>query len=135
MESFEIRTRLRREMVDITGRVRSLVEASRITQGLCSLFVPHTTCGLIVNENADPSVASDILTGLASLAPESGPWRHAEGNSDAHIQAVITGHSLLFPIEHGTVLLGAWQGIFLCEFDGPRKREVWVKILEGVKGG
>jgi len=130
VDRIQVRTHQRKEFVDITREVTDCVRKARIGRGTCTVFVPHTTCGLTINENADPSVTDDILRTLCSLVPESGRYRHAEGNSDAHIQSSLTGHSLHLIVEESRLMLGTWQGIYLCEFDGPRNREVWVKCSE-----
>jgi len=131
MEKFTVKTTRRREMVDITSLIEKSIENSGFKDGCCLVFVPHTTCGLTINENADPSVSADILTALGKLAPENARYSHSEGNSDAHIASTLVGHSVLVPVAGGNLALGSWQGIFLCEFDGPRVRQVWVKFLAG----
>ncbi len=131
MEKFTVITTRRREMVDITPLIGKSIENSGFKDGCCLVFVPHTTCGLTINENADPSVSDDILTALGKLAPENARYSHSEGNSDAHIASSLVGHSVLVPVTGGNLTLGSWQGIFLCEFDGPRVRQVWVKFLAG----
>ncbi|MCM8820325.1 MAG: secondary thiamine-phosphate synthase enzyme YjbQ [Candidatus Omnitrophica bacterium] len=129
MEKITVKTTRRQEFIEITHLVEDTVRKSGVKSGVCCIYVPHTTCGLTINENADPSVKADILSQLEKLVPESGRYSHSEGNSDAHIKSSILGHSLSVIIEDGTLQLGTWQGIFLCEFDGPRTRYVWVKIL------
>jgi secondary thiamine-phosphate synthase enzyme len=131
MNRVSVRTHQRKEFVDITKSVADCAEKSGIKHGLCVVFVPHTTCGLTINENADPAVVSDILHTLEKIVPEHGNYRHTEGNSDAHIQSSMTGHSLVIILENGHLQLGTWQGIFLCEFDGPRTREVWIYCIKG----
>ena len=116
------------ELIDITKKVEHIVLKSSHKQGVCYVFVPHTTAGITINENADPSVKSDILYGLGKIVPRDGDYRHAEGNSAAHIKASLMGFSLTVFIEEGRLLLGTWQGIYFAEFDGPRTREVWVRI-------
>lgn len=124
-----LQTQAREEMVDVTELVARTLRDSGIAGGIITLFVPHTTAGLTVNENSDPSVVSDLLEGLRQLVPKRAAfYRHAEGNSDAHIKASLVGHSLQVPAEQGELVLGTWQGIYLCEFDGPRSRKLWVKI-------
>ncbi|MDA8066369.1 MAG: secondary thiamine-phosphate synthase enzyme YjbQ [Thermaerobacter sp.] len=118
------------ELLDVTQRVQAAVRETGVTQGVCQLFVPHTTAGLAVNEAADPDVSLDLVTSLERMVPGFGPYRHREGNSPAHLKAVLVGPSLGLLVEGGTVLLGTWQGIFLCEFDGPRRRKIWVKVLK-----
>jgi secondary thiamine-phosphate synthase enzyme len=125
---FEVRTRAREQMVDVTREVAEAVEASGVTDGRALVYCPHTTAGLTINEAADPDVAADILRALARLVPADGPWRHAEGNADAHIKATIVGSSVEVPVVGGRLALGTWQGVFLCEFDGPRTRSVIVSV-------
>jgi secondary thiamine-phosphate synthase enzyme len=115
--------------VNITGKVESLVRENGWRDGALVLFSAHTTCGLTVNEAADPDVVRDILAGLARLVPLRGDYRHAEGNSDAHIKTSLMGPSLTLIVEGGRLQLGTWQGVFLCEFDGPRPRKVWARWL------
>jgi len=124
----EIRTASRTHLLDITGEIRKLVEAAGVVSGICHLYVPHTTAGILINEGDDPSVAADIGAALARLAPMEGPYKHMEGNSDAHIKAALVGSSESVFIEHGQLLMGRWQAIFFCEFDGPRDRELHVRI-------
>lgn len=130
MWELTVRTSKREEMVDITEQVQNAVSQAGVKEGLCWLFVPHTTAAITINENADPSVCVDILEYLRRLVPATERYRHTEGNSDAHIKAVLVGNSLWVPIANGRLRLGTWQGIFLCEFDGPRTRKVWVEITE-----
>jgi secondary thiamine-phosphate synthase enzyme len=121
----EVRSRGREELVEITREVRARLQESGAREGLCVLYVRHTTAGLTVNENADPDVPRDMLHALRTLVPQHGMgFRHGEENSDAHIKASLTGASVVVPFHEGELLLGRWQGIFLCEFDGPRQREV-----------
>ena len=129
MIRLEIRTRQRAEFLDITSRVQEAVHAAGITQGLATVFVPHTTAGITINENADPDVVADILDTLERLAPRRGDYRHTEGNADSHVKASLMGSSVQVLIENGRLALGTWQGIYFCEFDGPRKREVWVEVV------
>ncbi len=129
MERFRVRTSQRREMVDITEQVQAAVETTRQQRGVCHVFVPHTTCGVTLNERADPCVRADILETLGRLVPRRGDYTHTEGNSDAHLQATLTGAATLVPVENGRLVLGTWQAVFLCEFDGPRTREVWVTVI------
>lgn len=120
----------REELLDITAEIAQTISKLKIENGICYIYVPHTTCGLAINENADPSVKSDILGELKEMVNENYPYRHAEGNSTAHIKSILTGNSLNIFIENNNLKLGVWQGVYLCEFDGPRTREVWVKILK-----
>ncbi|MCM8818406.1 MAG: secondary thiamine-phosphate synthase enzyme YjbQ [Candidatus Omnitrophica bacterium] len=128
MEIISISTKRRIEFIDITGKIEEIVKNKNIKSGVCFLFVPHTTCGLTINENADPSVRKDIIEKLEQLVPESDVYTHSEGNADSHIKSTLTGHSLVVFIENGSLQLGTWQGIYLCEFDGPRTRQIWMKI-------
>jgi len=129
LEQFTVRTNQRMEMVDITDQVNSLLSKSGAKEGLCIVYIPHTTCGVTVNEGADPAVARDILEHLARLVPKTGPYHHREGNADSHILTTLVGSSQAFVVQGGKVRLGTWQRIFLCEFDGPRTRTVWVKLI------
>ena len=129
MEKINVSTERRTEFVEITSKVEEVVKKSGIENGVCFIYVPHTTCGLTINENADPSVKKDIINKLEEIVPENGRYSHMEGNADAHIKSSIMGHSLTVFIESGRLQLGTWQGIFLCEFDGPRTRQVWIKII------
>jgi len=113
---------------DITSLVQAAVREAKIESGLCHLYVPHTTAGITINENYDPSVCQDILQRLEVLVPMNGHYSHSEGNADAHIKASLMGHTTTLMIEEGQLVLGTWQGIFLAEFDGPRSRRVLVKI-------
>ena len=128
---FEVRTAARDCLVDITDRVEEAVRESKVDAGLCVIHVPHTTAGVTINENADPSVRRDILMALARAVPDSLPYTHDEGNSPAHVKASLVGSSVSVFIEGGRLRLGTWQGIFLGEFDGPRQRQVLVKIISG----
>lgn len=129
METIEVKTGSRIQFVDITARVREVVTRSKVQEGIVVVYVPHTTAGVTINEAADPSVVEDIVTRLSDLAPYRGPYRHMEGNSDAHIKATLVGSSVHLIVSRGTVRLGTWQGVFFCEFDGPRTRNVHVKVL------
>ena len=125
---FEIQTHRRAQMVEITREIADVVTASGIAEGRVLVFCPHTTAAVTLNEAADPDVRTDILTGLSRLVPEDGGWRHVEGNSDAHIKASLMGASIDIPVFGGQLALGAWQGAYLCEFDGPRRRTLVVVI-------
>ncbi|MFH0825808.1 MAG: secondary thiamine-phosphate synthase enzyme YjbQ [Pseudomonadota bacterium] len=129
METIQVRTRSRVEFVDITGEVREAIARIGTRDGIAMIFVPHTTAGVTINEAADPSVVDDMKAKLADLVPQRGAYRHAEGNSDAHIKATMTGSSAHVIVEEGAPVLGTWQGIFFCEFDGPRNRKVYVKTV------
>jgi len=123
-----VNTSKRIELVDITREVEKLVKQSGVANGVCCLYVPHTTAGITINENDDPAVARDIEATLDRLAPREAAYKHLEGNADSHVKSVLTGVSETLQIEGGRVVLGRWQGIFFCEFDGPRQRQVRVKI-------
>lgn len=129
--NIEVNTTSREELVDVTAKVLELVQASGLEDGICHLYVPHTTAGLTINENADPSVKYDILETLAAIIPRRGNYRHSEGNSDAHIKASLVGHNHFIPIRSGQPALGTWQGVFFCEFDGPRRRHLMVACSTG----
>ncbi len=127
----QIRTRLREEIVDITPLVREAVEESGARSGICVVFVPHTTCAVTINENADADVKRDIVWFLKKLVPQSREFHHAEGNSDAHLKTLFTGNSATLIIENRQLMLGTWQGIYFCEYDGPRTRNVMIKVIAG----
>ena len=124
-----IKTSSRIEFQDITPRVQELVASSGVENGVCYILVPHTTAGVTVNEHADPSVVEDIAARLEVMVPRHSDYRHLEGNADAHIKASLVGNSEVLFVDGGRLVLGTWQGIFFCEFDGPRNRTVLVKIL------
>ena len=129
INKINIKTESRVDFQDITPRVRDVVESSGVRSGVCYVYVPHTTAGIMVNEHADPSVAEDIIAQLEAMVPQNNNYRHREGNSPAHIKASLVGESEVLFIEDGRIALGTWQGIFFCEFDGPRNRSVLVKII------
>lgn len=130
MGSFQVRTRERNDLIDITSEVKRIISNSGIVSGLATVFVPHTTAAVTINENADPSVKHDLLMGLSDIVPANLPqYRHSEGNSDSHIKASLIGSSVTVIINNGNLVLGTWQGIFLCEFDGPRTRSVHVQVI------
>ncbi len=129
IKTIDVRSSARSELIDITGEVQSAIDDSGIKDGVCHLFVLHTTAGLTINEGADPSVKRDIPAYLDKTVPRHGDYRHMEGNSDSHIKASLTGASEMVIIEGGKAVLGVWQAIYFCEFDGPRQRKVAVKIL------
>ena len=129
MEQIRVKTVRQCEMLDITKDIERLVEKSGVKSGVCYVFVPHTTAGVTINENADPDVISDILMELDKIAPLNDDYLHAEGNSAAHIKSSIMGCSQEVLIEEGSLQLGTWQSLFFCEFDGPRSRQVWVKVM------
>jgi secondary thiamine-phosphate synthase enzyme len=126
-----VKTRTQTELVDITAQVGRLVAESGVRHGLCLVYVPHTTAGVTINENADPSVRTDLLMVLNQMVPWKADYRHLEGNSPAHVKSTLVGTSQTIAVENGHLVLGTWQGIFFCEFDGPRSRTVHVRILEG----
>lgn len=123
-------TRARQEAIDITAKVAEIVRESKARSGVCHVFIPHTTAGITINENADPSVRQDILDGLERIAPSDEEYAHAEGNADAHIKSTIVGTDRTILIEEGALKFGTWQGIFFLEFDGPRQRNVFVAITK-----
>jgi len=125
-QQIEVRTRSHDELVDITDQVQGVVSRHGVTTGLCHVFVPHTTAGLTLNENWDPSVRRDVLVALDKLVPWDDDYQHGEGNSAAHVKASLMGFSHTLLVENGRLVLGSWQGIYLTEFDGPRRRRVWV---------
>jgi secondary thiamine-phosphate synthase enzyme len=129
LKTLRIKTDRRTQLVDVTTEVQRLVQESGVASGVCHLYVPHTTAGVAINEHADPDVARDVEGGFDRLIPHAGPYRHREGNSDSHVKAVLTGTSQTIFIENGKLLLGTWQGIFFCEFDGPRDRRLHVKVV------
>ncbi|HSV96705.1 MAG TPA: secondary thiamine-phosphate synthase enzyme YjbQ [Spirochaetota bacterium] len=128
IHSFTVNSSSREELIDITGEIRRLVASSGIIEGVCFIYTPHTTAGVTINENADPTVRKDIIKGLGTLNLERVPFSHLEGNSPAHIKSSLVGCSLFVFVEEGRPVLGTWQGIFFCEFDGPRTRTVMVRI-------
>ena len=127
----KVKTQAKTELIDITSKINQLVQQSGIGKGICMLYVPHTTAAVTINESADPSVKSDILMILNQIVPWEANYRHMEGNSPAHVKSTLVGASELVAIENRSLVLGTWQGIFFCEFDGPRTRKVHVRILEG----
>lgn len=124
-----VRTERRTQLLDVTAAVAKMVQDSGVQSGVCYVYVPHTTAGVIINENADPDVAADMEAALARLVPKDSDYRHAEGNSDSHIKTALFGTSATIFISGGQLELGRWQGIFFCEFDGPRTRRLRVKIV------
>lgn len=131
IDKVDIKTNSRVEFQDVTKLVRGLVEKSKVKNGVCYLFVPHTTAGITINEHADPDVVRDIIEHLDMTVPQHDEYHHREGNSPAHIKAVMVGDSETLLIEDGMLVLGTWQGIFFAEFDGPRHRYLCAKIIEG----
>ena len=129
METINVQTKSRVDLIDITAEVRKVVKGANVEEGVCYVYVPHTTAGITINENADPSVGRDIKDYLSELVPRHDRFTHAEGNADAHIKATLVGCSATILIHNGTLLLGTWQGVFFCEFDGSRNRRVHVKVI------
>jgi secondary thiamine-phosphate synthase enzyme len=129
LETLTIHTSCREEMVDITDQVRRVVAKETVNSGMIWIYSPHTTAGITIQENADPDVKRDLLEHLRKLVPRQADFRHREGNSDAHIKTALVGSCQAVPIEQERVLLGTWQAVFFCEFDGPRSRRVLVKII------
>ena len=131
LEYLSVRTGKKIQFVDISREIKSIVEKHGIKSGLCTIYVPHTTAGVTINENSDPDVVTDMIMEINKLVPFKDGYLHMEGNSAAHIQASLIGASQSVIIENGRLLLGTWQGIYFCEFDGPRERKVIVKLMEG----
>jgi secondary thiamine-phosphate synthase enzyme len=129
-EKINVTTRERNELLDITHLVQECARKSGVTSGICVIYTPHTTAGIVINENADPDVKADITRFLAKLIPKDKAFRHSEGNSDSHIKSAVCGNSKTVFVEEGGLRLGMWEGICFTEFDGPRKREVWVKFIK-----
>jgi len=128
MRTLRVKTGRRTQLVDVTAAVEQVVKEAGVGSGVCYVYVPHTTAGVTINEHADPDVASDLEGIFDRLVPHAGPYRHSEGNTDSHAKAVMVGASQVVLVEDGRLLLGRWQGIFLCEFDGPRERKIFVKV-------
>ena len=128
-KELQLRSSRRTELIDITPQVEEAVRASGVQEGICLLYVPHTTAGITVNENADPSVKQDILEALERLVPPGARYKHTEGNADSHIKATLVGSSVMIPVAGGRLAFGTWQGVFFCEFDGPRSRRVLIRIF------
>jgi len=124
-----VKTKSRNEFVDITEMVQEVVKDAGVTKGICFLYVPHTTAGITINEGADPSVQRDIINALSRLVPHEMNYSHREGNADAHIKSTLVGNSVNVVIDEGKLVLGTWQAVFFCEFDGPRHRRIAVKFL------
>jgi secondary thiamine-phosphate synthase enzyme len=131
LEEVTVRTAHREELIDITSLVRAAVKRTGIDSGVAYVYCPHTTAAITIQENADPDVRTDVVGHLARVVPQDARFRHSEGNADAHIKSSLVGSSQLVPLDNGKLLLGTWQAIFFCEFDGPRTRRVLVKVLEG----
>ena len=131
MKEIGVKTNERAQMLDITAEVSRVVSESGISEGKVTVFVPHTTAGITINENADPDVTADILTGLERIVPRDSGYLHCEGNADSHIKASMMGFSVSALVSSGYLVLGTWQGIYFCEFDGPRNRRVYIAITSG----
>jgi len=129
MQTFQVRTSTQTEFIDVTRSVQEALEKTGVKDGICIIFVPHTTAAVTINENADPSVVQDMIMELNKIVPFKNQYRHMEGNSPAHIKASLVGCSQTVFIESGKLVLGTWQGIFFCEFDGPRNRKIHVKVI------
>ncbi|MFA5356276.1 MAG: secondary thiamine-phosphate synthase enzyme YjbQ [Candidatus Omnitrophota bacterium] len=131
MQKIKIKSASRVELLDITDKIAGIVSQGSVKDGVCVLFCPHTTAGLTINENADPSVRKDIINALNKMVPADAGYTHSEGNSDSHIKSSLFGPSLTVIIEGGRLALGTWQGIYFCEGDGPRSREIWIRLIGG----
>ena len=129
MQTLSVKTVRRTQLVDVTAQVQKVVPSSGVSNGICYLYVPHTTAAITTNECADPDVARDVEGALDRLVPAAGPYRHSEGNSDSHVKSVLVGASQVIHVEGGKLVLGRWQGVFFCEFDGPRERLLQVKVV------
>ncbi len=131
MKALDVQTPSREAMIDITFQVEEEVRKAKVKTGTCLVYVPHTTAAVTINENADPTVRQDLLMALRKAVPDTLPYAHSEGNSPAHVKASLVGSSVTLIIEDGRLALGTWQGIFFCEFDGPRRRNIYLKIISG----
>ena len=130
LQTFSVRPSTRNEMLDVTDRLEKVIRSTSLLEGMLIVYVPHTTAAVTINENADPDVKSDLLAKLSALVPKAETYyRHAEGNSDSHLKAAMLGHSATVLVEGGTLVLGRWQGVYFCEFDGPRERELMIKAV------
>ena len=129
LETFSVKTEARSQLLDITYKIEAIVNQSGIQSGICTIFIPHTTAGVTINENADPSVKRDVLYELEKIVPWEDNYQHYEGNSAAHLKASMMGFSEQVIVEGGKLVLGTWQSVYFCEFDGPRTRKVHVKII------
>ena len=128
--NLSIKTSTKTELIDITSKIAKWVKESGVNEGLCMLYVPHTTAAVTINESADPSVRGDIMMVLNQIIPWDADYKHLEGNSPAHVKSTLVGASEVVAIENGSLVLGTWQGLFFCEFDGPRTRKVWVNLIK-----
>jgi len=131
LPTLTVKTERRTQLVDVTAHVQKAVAGSGVKQGVCYLYVPHTTAAITINECADPDVARDFEAAIDRLIPAHGPYRHSEGNSDSHVKSSLVGASATVPVEDGKLALGRWQGVFFCEFDGPRERKLNVQVVAG----
>lgn len=129
MKKIIIKSHKHNELISITEEIKALIAETQVESGICTVFCPHTTAGVTVNESFDPSVKTDIIYSLNKISPNHQEFRHTEGNSDAHVKSGLTGCSLTLIIDQGKLMLGQWQGVYFTEFDGPRSREVWIKII------
>jgi secondary thiamine-phosphate synthase enzyme len=129
MQTLSVKTNRRTQLVDVTAQVQRAVMTTGVANGVCHLYVPHTTAAITINECADPNVARDVEGALDRLVPKAGPYQHSEGNSDSHVKAALVGTSQSVFVESGKLMLGRWQGVFFCEFDGPRDRRLHVKVV------
>ncbi|HOJ34463.1 MAG TPA: secondary thiamine-phosphate synthase enzyme YjbQ [Candidatus Hydrogenedentes bacterium] len=129
MQEITIRTQQHCQFINIDAQVQSAVDAARIQNGICCIFVPHTTAGITINENADPDVVRDIIATLDKLVPWHGNYAHTEGNSAAHVKASMLGFCQTVLVREGKLALGTWQSIYFCEFDGPRTRKIWITVI------
>lgn len=130
MEEITVRTSRREEFLDITHTISQTVKNNNWNDGILTVFIPHTTAGITINEHADPDVVNDIISELGKLVPQSRHYKHTEGNADAHIKSSLIGSSVSIIIENSSLKLGTWQGVFFCEFDGPRTRHIWLKFCK-----
>lgn len=131
LEKLEIKTQKKVDLIDITSPIKKVIVKSGVQEGICIIFVPHTTAGVTINENADPDVIRDIIESINKIVPFDASYKHSEGNSPAHIKSSLFSPDHTLIIENGTLSLGVWQGIYFCEFDGPRNRKLFVKVLGG----
>lgn len=129
VHTLEVKTGAKEQFINITAQVRELLAKAGISQGLCHVYIPHTTAGVTINEGADPDVVTDVLVHFRSLVPDQGPYKHLEGNSPAHIKAILVGTEKTIPVVDSQLRLGTWQRIFFCEFDGPRHRKVHLTFI------
>lgn len=129
LHQLKITTNARTELLDITSKISRIISESNIKEGICCVFVPHTTAAVVINENADSNVGQDILNKVNEIVPWEDRYLHTEGNSAAHIKSTLIGNSQMIPIENGRLSLGTWQGVYFCEFDGPRQRKILIKVM------